>query len=145
MPPSVNSLWINKPSGRYKSKRGKIFENLACDELKKQFRYKPLANSLKVSMRLYFKDKRKRDIDNYNKAILDSMTKIIYEDDSQIEELNVKKLVGCGYFRVVESKWNAPNGDVKVNYKTVVYQKGIEYISKVLRDLGYEKIEEILN
>ena len=100
MPPSVNSLWINKPNGRYKSKRGKIFENLACGELKKQFRCKPLANSLKVSMRLYFKDKRKRDIDNYNKAILDSMTGIVYEDDSQIEELNVKKLVGCGFNKV---------------------------------------------
>ena len=100
MPPSVNTLWVNKHRGRYKSKRGKIFENLACGELKKQFRYKPLANSLKVHIRLYFKDKRKRDIDNYNKAILDSMTKIIYEDDSQIEELNVKKLVGCGFDKV---------------------------------------------
>ena len=58
-------------------------------------------NSLKVRIRLYFKDKRKRDIDNYNKVILDSMTKIIYEeDDSQIEELNVKKLVGCGFDKV---------------------------------------------
>ena len=26
--------------------------------------------------------------------------KIIYEDDSQIEELNVKKLVGCGFDKV---------------------------------------------
>ena len=100
IPPSVNTLWVNKHRGRYKSKRGKIFENLACGELKKQFRYKPLANSLKIHIRLYFKDKRKRDIDNYNKAILDSMTKIIYEDDSQIEELNVKKLVGCGFDKV---------------------------------------------
>lgn len=100
MPPSVNSLWINKPNGRYKSKRGKIFENLACDELKNQFRYKPLTSGLKVHIWLYFKDKRKRDIDNYNKAILDSMTEIVYEDDSQIEELNVKKLVGCGFDKV---------------------------------------------
>ena len=100
MPPSVNSLWVNKPNGRYKSKKGKIFDETARSELKKQFRYKPLVNSLKVSMRLYFKDKRKRDIDNYNKAILDSMTKIIYEDDSQIKELNVKKLVGCGFNKV---------------------------------------------
>lgn len=100
MPPSVNSLWINKPSGRYKSKRGKIFENLACGELKKQFRYKPLANSLKVRIRLYFKDKRKRDIDNYNKGILDAMTRIVYNDDSQIEELNVKKTIGCGFNKV---------------------------------------------
>ena len=100
MPPSVNSLWINKPNGRYKSKKGKIFEKTARSELKNQFRYKPLVNGLKVHIRLYFKDKRKRDIDNYNKAILDSMTKIIYEDDSQIEELNVKKLVGCGFDKV---------------------------------------------
>ena len=68
--------------------------------LKSNLGVKPLANSLKVHIRLYFKDKRKRDIDNYNKAILDSMTKIIYEDDSQIEELNVKKLVGCGFDKV---------------------------------------------
>ena len=112
MPPSVNSLWINKPNGRYKSKRGKTFENLACSELKKQFRCKPLANSLEVRIRLYFKDKRKRDIDNYNKAILDSMTKIIYEDDSQIEELNVKKFIGCGFNRV-EIEVEAKNGSVK--------------------------------
>ena len=44
-----------------------------------------------------------------------------------------------GYFRVVESKWNTPNGDVKVNYKTVVYQKGINFISKLLKELGYIK------
>ena len=100
VPPSVNTLWINKPNGRYKSKKGKIFEETARSELKKQFRRKPLDNGLKVHISLYFKDKRKRDIDNYNKAILDSMTEIVYEDDSQIEELNVKKLVGCGFNKV---------------------------------------------
>ena len=46
-----------------------------------------------------------------------------------------------GYFRVVESKWNTPNGDVKVNYKTVVYQKGINFISKLLKERGYKKTE----
>lgn len=63
----------------------------------------------------------------------------------QRDNMPFQTYVDRGYFRVVESKWNAPNGDVKVNYKTVVYQKGIEYISKVLRDLGYERIGEILN
>ncbi|WP_314394860.1 phage antirepressor KilAC domain-containing protein [Leptotrichia shahii] len=63
----------------------------------------------------------------------------------QRDNMPFQTYVDRGYFRVVESKWNAPNGDVKVNYKTVVYQKGIEYISKILRDLGYEKIGEILN
>lgn len=63
----------------------------------------------------------------------------------QRDNMPFQTYVDRGYFRVVESKWNAPNGDVKVNYKTVVYQKGIEYISKVLRDLGYEKVGKILN
>jgi len=63
----------------------------------------------------------------------------------QRDNMPFQTYVDRGYFRVVESKWNAPNGDVKANYKTVVYQKGIEYISKVLRDLGYEKVGEVLN
>ena len=63
----------------------------------------------------------------------------------QRDNMPFQTYVDRGYFRVVESKWNAPNGDVKVNYKTVVYQKGVEYISKILRNLGYEKIEEVLN
>lgn len=63
----------------------------------------------------------------------------------QRDNMPFQTYVDRGYFRVVESKWNAPNGDVKVNYKTVVYQKGIEYTSKVLRDLGYEKVGEVLN
>ena len=63
----------------------------------------------------------------------------------QKDNMPFQTYVDRGYFRVVESKWNAPNGDVKVNYKTVVYQKGIEYISKILRNLGYEKAEEVLS
>ena len=63
----------------------------------------------------------------------------------QKDNMPFQTYVDHGYFRVVESKWNAPNGDVKVNYKTVVYQKGIEYISKILRDLGYEKVGGMLN
>ena len=63
----------------------------------------------------------------------------------QRDNMPFQTYVDRGYFRVVESKWNAPNGDVKVNYKTVVYQKGVEYISKILRNLGYEKVEEVFN
>ncbi len=100
IPPSVNAIWINKPSGRYKSSKGKEFEKLANLEIKSQYKGKVLKNKLKVSISLYFKDKRKRDIDNYNKGILDAMTGIIYQDDSQIEELYVFKKIGCGFDKV---------------------------------------------
>eukprot|EP01038_Epipyxis_sp_PR26KG_P017938 gene17938-25100_t len=40
---------------------------------------------------MYQNDKRKRDIDNVLKILLDAMHGIIYIDDSQIIELNIKK------------------------------------------------------
>lgn len=58
------------------------------------------------------------------------------------DNIPYQKYVDNGYFRVIESKWNDyVTGDVKISFKTVVYQKGIEYIAKLLRELGFQKIE----
>lgn len=38
-----------------------------------------------------------------------------------------------GYFRLVESKFQKPNGDTCINIKTVVYQKGLDFISKKIK------------
>ena len=59
----------------------------------------------------------------------------------QTNNIPYQKYVDQGYFRVIESKWNDSYGDVKVSFKTVVYQRGIEFISKLLKELGYQKIE----
>lgn len=37
-----------------------------------------------------------------------------------------------GYFRVIESSYTKPDGSTHINLKTVVYQKGLDYIRKVL-------------
>lgn len=55
-------------------------------------RDKILKWNLKINIRLYFWDKRKRDIDNYNKLLLDSLSWICYEDDSQIQIMEIRKL-----------------------------------------------------
>lgn len=48
-----------------------------------------------------------------------------------------QKYIDLGYFRVVETKFNKPNGDIGINIKTLVYQKGLEYIRKlVLKEVG---------
>lgn len=44
-----------------------------------------------------------------------------------------QKYIDLEWFRQVESKFNMPNGDVKINIKTVVFQKGVEGIRKVLK------------
>lgn len=60
----------------------------------------------------------------------------------QANNIPYQKYVDNGYFRVIESKWNDYiTGDVKISFKTVVYQKGVEFIARILRDLGYQKIE----
>ena len=43
-----------------------------------------------------------------------------------------QKYVDCGYFRVIEQKYTKPNGDTAINIKTLVYQKGINFIKKTL-------------
>lgn len=45
-----------------------------------------------------------------------------------------------GYFRVIETKYTKPNGDVSINLKTVVYQKGVDYIRKLL--IKKRKVEQ---
>ena len=94
MPPSVNQIWVNKPKGRFKSKKGKEFEEIATYELRQQYKGNLLTGRLRVEMWLYFKGRRKRDIDNYNKAILDSLKGTVIEDDELIDDLIVHKLTG---------------------------------------------------
>ena len=46
--------------------------------------------------------------------------------------------VDKGWFRLIETTWLHPkSGDVMVNYKTVVYQRGVDCIAKLLTSLGY--------
>lgn len=45
-----------------------------------------------------------------------------------------------GYFRVIETKYTKPNGDVSINLKTVVYQKGVDCIRKLL--IKKRKVEQ---
>lgn len=48
-----------------------------------------------------------------------------------------QKYMDAGYFRVIEQKYTLPNGDTKIRFKTLVYQKGLDYIRKLLIKNGY--------
>ena len=43
-----------------------------------------------------------------------------------------QKYVDRGYFRLIETKYTKPDGSTHINLKTVVYQKGLDYIRKLL-------------
>lgn len=51
----------------------------------------------------------------------------------------MQRYIDLGWFRVIETQFTKPNGDICINFKTIVYQKGIEGIRKLLTSLGYKK------
>lgn len=44
----------------------------------------------------------------------------------------MQRYIDAGWFRVIESQYTKPNGDICINFKTIVYQKGVEGIRKLL-------------
>lgn len=85
-PPTVNTYYraINKGGfcRNILSAKGREYKAWVNSYLDNQI---PTDQHLMVQIKLYAPDNRKRDIDNYIKALLDSMTGFIYLDDSQID------------------------------------------------------------
>ena len=50
----------------------------------------------------------------------------------QSNNIPYQKYIDAGYFRVIESKYVTPNGETKISLKTVVFQRGVAYINKLL-------------
>lgn len=50
-----------------------------------------------------------------------------------------QQYIDRGYFRVIEQKYDKGYGETGINIKTVVYQKGVDYIRKRLADAGYKQ------
>lgn len=46
--------------------------------------------------------------------------------------LPYQKYVDAGYFRIIESRYTMPDGETKISLKTVVFQKGIDFIKNVI-------------
>ena len=51
----------------------------------------PLSGIVELHIDLFYGDKRKRDIDAHLKILLDAMSEIVYEDDSQVTKMTVQK------------------------------------------------------
>lgn len=57
--------------------------------------------------------------------------KILQQNNSPYQ-----KYIDSGYFRVIESCWQKPDGSSHISFKTVVYQKGVDFIRKQLSSKG---------
>lgn len=70
---------------------GKALKEKYCWEAKSQWKGRPLSGDVAVHITFFFATKRRRDLDNQNKLVLDSLTSIVYSDDCQIQELMLRR------------------------------------------------------
>jgi len=80
----------------YLTKKAKEFRAEVCDWIQQHSEFVNcgiLHGRLMVSIELTMPDKRKRDIDNHIKAILDALQHSgVFKDDEQIDLLRVRRL-----------------------------------------------------
>ncbi len=92
-PPTVNSYYSKTSRGIFISKKGRLFRQSVSTECDEQNVYALMLDmKLTVDVILYPPDRRVRDLDNYMKALLDSLTIAkVWEDDSLIDTLNIHR------------------------------------------------------
>ncbi|MCI5969153.1 RusA family crossover junction endodeoxyribonuclease, partial [Helicobacter sp.] len=93
-PPSVNHYWLGSGYHRYISKSGIEFKRALALSAKAS-KVIITKKQVRLSIIWHKKDKRRRDIDNILKPILDALNGIAYYDDSQVTELFVKRQQGA--------------------------------------------------
>lgn len=71
---------------RYMTADGKTLKEQYFWEIKKQYRGPVVEGPVTVTLRFFFNDRCKRDLDNHNKLVLDSLNGIVIADDSNIVE-----------------------------------------------------------
>lgn len=58
----------------------------------------------------------------------------ILRNEKILDRKNIpyQKYIDMGYFRTVETSYSKPSGDTCINIKTVVFQKGINFIRNTI-------------
>jgi len=91
-PPSVNTYYRNFNGRMVLSAQGREYKNAVAEYLIESDVPKLGDAKLKITMVLRPRDKRKIDIDNRIKAVLDSLQDAgLFDDDYQVDELTIMR------------------------------------------------------
>ena len=89
-PPTVNTYYRSVNGAVKISEKGRSYRLAVADQVLIQRGAKHFSGRLLVRVTAYVPDKRKRDLDNILKSLLDSLTHAgVWEDDSQIDDLHI--------------------------------------------------------
>ena len=92
-PPSINHYYRNVGSRTLISREGRTFRRHVCGLLSEHgSAHLPIEGRLAVSILVFPPDRRRRDIDNIQKPVLDALQHAgMYRDDSQIDLLITRR------------------------------------------------------
>lgn len=102
-PPTLNHMHLSKGRMRFLSGEYKAFIALVANIVQREKIPAMGSQRLSVAIWLHWPNKRRGDIDNRCKPILDALQRVgVYDDDSQIDELHVYRadIVKLGYCKV---------------------------------------------
>ena len=114
-PPTVNNYYVKTQRGVFISQKGKKFREAISEAIHEQAPTARIDDKMMVEIILYPPDLRKRDVDNYNKSLLDAITKTkLWIDDSYIDQLFVyrgqKVKGGAVFLRITDAAPVLPIG-----------------------------------
>lgn len=91
-PPSVNTYWRHARGRHYISKKGSEYRKLIIQLIQHQNLDIKTPSRLKISITANVPDRRRRDLDNLQKAVFDSLTHAGFMlDDEQIDDFRVRR------------------------------------------------------
>ena len=89
-PPTVNTYWRQFQGRVLISKQGREYRKVVADQVMLQRAAKHLDHAVRVEIKAFRPDRRRRDLDNLLKALLDSMTHAgVMDDDALIQDLRI--------------------------------------------------------
>lgn len=90
LPLSTNAMYRTFRGRILLSKAGRENKEAMAWEARAQYRLKPQNGAVRADVYLHWPDRRKHDLDNI-KSLLDAMNGILWEDDSMLVELRLRK------------------------------------------------------
>ena len=114
-PPTVNNYYVKTARGIFISQKGRKYRDDLHEATHQQIGEPQLDGRLSVQIILHPPDKRKRDLDNVGKSLLDALTKAkVWEDDEQIDQLQFYRgkpvKPGLVWMRITEAGPMIPQG-----------------------------------
>jgi Holliday junction resolvase RusA-like endonuclease len=93
-PVSVNAMYRAVRGRMVLSEAGREFKKVMSDALMAQ-ETRMITGAVAITITFSFSDRRRRDVDNYAKSVLDSLKGVVFMDDSDITELHLFKELGA--------------------------------------------------